>query len=146
MNPTQIIDSINAGTYAKNSSYPMPFSKGAYLEFVSEWKKSYAALTAAIRARKALHRERQRSLAGKSRLTTEQLAELEKQAKFELPKNLGFVTIVPTSWWKSDHLWTYVEFLLVLRKQMKIEANKSYHATHSTSGQPDENALSQSNT
>lgn len=146
MNPNQIIESINAGMFAKNTSYPTPFSKGAYLEFVSEWKKAYAALTQAVRARKALYREEQRAAVGKSKLTAEQLAELKKASLFELPKTLGFVTIIPTSWWKSNHLWAYVQFLLVLRKQMKIEADKSYHAVQTTSGQPDENAFNQSKT
>jgi hypothetical protein len=129
MNLNQINDKINSGTYAKNISYPTPFSKGAYLEFVSEWKKTYALLSIAIRANKQLEKEARRPV---PKLTDEQEKKLIEQAKFVLPASLGFVQIkdvstpgwYPTSW----RLRQTAHMLLTLRKQMKIEADKSYKA------------------
>jgi len=107
MNSTQITDSINAGIYSKNTSYPTPFSKGAYLEFVSQWKEIYAKLSKARRAQKLLRK--------KKNLDNEAL---KKEAVFVLPSALGFVTLNPFKW--TDP----VAFLLVLRKQMKLEVVK----------------------
>ena len=150
MNLTQINDSISAGIYAKNFSYASPFSKGAYLEFRLQWKEVYVRISKAIRANKALEKEFQRSLVGVSKLTAEQTASLKEQAKFELPKSIGFVQVtapsspgwLPTSW----RLKAIAHFLLVLNKQMKNEAEKQYQDSHAVSGQPDANALRQSST
>lgn len=140
MNPTQIIESINAGIYSKNISYSAPFSKGAYLAFVEEWKTAYKKLSASIRAQRLLFRNAQRITAGApSRYTPEQEQELIVATKFQMPANLGFVQITPPH-------WDVVHFMLTIRKLMKIEADKSYQASKVTSGQPDENALSQSTT
>ena len=106
MNSTQIIDSINAGIYAKNSSYVTPFSKGAYLEFVAQWKETYAKLSRYRRVKKLLR---------KKSLPDELRQKLEKEATFVLPSSLGFVKLEVKQW--TDP----VAFLLVLRKQMKQE-------------------------
>jgi len=107
MNSTQIIDSINAGIYSKNTSYATPFSKGAYLEFVTQWKQTYAKLSKARRAQKLLRKKK----------NAENEA-LKKEAVFVLPSTLGFVQLTPFKW--TDP----VAFLLVLRKQMKLEVVK----------------------
>jgi hypothetical protein len=149
MNPTQINESISAGIYAKNITFAKPFSKGAYLEFRAQWKETYARLSKAIRANKELVREWQRSLTSKPKLTEEQETALKEQAKFELPSSLGFVSITPPyspGWWPTTwRLRSYAHFLLVLRKQMKVEAEAQYQASQVVSGQPDENAFRQSN-
>lgn len=138
MNSNQIIESINAGIYSKNVSYTAPFSKGAYLAFVAEWKEAYKKLSASIRAQRLLFRNAQRVAAGKeSRFTPEQEKELIAASKFQMPSSIGFVQITPPR-------YGAVHFMLVLRKLMKIEADKSYQASKETSGQPEEKALSQS--
>ncbi len=125
MNSTQIQDSINSGIYAKNISFPTPFSKGAYLAFVDQWKTTYARLSLAIRANKELERDFHRPI---SKLTAEREATLKQQAKFEFPTTIGFVQVkdIATPGWMlmSLRLKATARLLLVLRKQMKIEAGK----------------------
>jgi hypothetical protein len=151
MNPNQINDIINSAMFSKNVSYTTPFSKGAYLAFVIQWKQEYALLSRAIRANKELEKEFKRDLVGAGKLTLEQANMLNAQTTYVLQTQIAFVQIAsyPSApgWMPmSQRLKLVAHFLLAIRKKMKIEAAASYQASHATSGQPETKALSQSTT